>query len=67
MNQKLIKYELWFDEDYSEIIHKKQAKFEILHNPRQINGDKLKNVRHKMNEHVNNKILNGILRDAFAS
>jgi hypothetical protein len=42
----LKQHKLWFDEEYSKLLHeRKQAKLQWLQNPNQTNGDNLNNVR----------------------
>jgi hypothetical protein len=44
---ELKQHKPWFDEECSKLLYqRKQAKLQWIHNPSQINGDNLKNVRH---------------------
>jgi hypothetical protein len=55
----LKKQKPWFDEAYSELLdQRKQAKLQWLHDPSEINGENLNNVRHenKKREYLYDKI-----------
>jgi hypothetical protein len=53
---KVKKHSLWFDEGCSELLdQRKQAILQWLQDPSEINGDNLKNVRHKASRHFRNK------------
>jgi hypothetical protein len=46
----------WFDEGCSELLdQRKQAKLQWLHDPSEINGDNLNNVRRETSRHFQNK------------
>jgi hypothetical protein len=50
------KHKPWFDEGCSKLLNRrKQAKFQWLHDPSEVNGDNLNNVRHKASRHFRNK------------
>lgn len=52
MNQ----HKSWFDEGWSELLdQRKRAKLKWLHDPSQINGDDLNNVRREANRHFRKK------------
>jgi hypothetical protein len=49
---ELKKHKSWFDEGYSELLdQRKQAKLQCLQDPREINGDNMKNVRLEASRH----------------
>jgi hypothetical protein len=50
------KHKPWFDEGCSKLLdQKKQAKFQWLQDPSELNGDDLKNVRREASKHFRNK------------
>jgi hypothetical protein len=53
---ELKKHKPWFDEGCSRLLdQRKQAKFQCLQDPSEINGDNLNNVRHEASRHFRNK------------
>jgi hypothetical protein len=52
----LKKHKPWFDEEFSELlVQRKQAEFQWLQDPSEINGYNLKNVRPEASGHFRNK------------
>jgi hypothetical protein len=50
------KHKPWFDERCSKLLdQRKQAKLQWLHDPSEINGDNLNNVRREASRHFRNK------------
>jgi hypothetical protein len=55
-NYELKKHKPWFNEGCSKLLdQKKQAKLQWLHDPSEINGDNLNNVRREASRHFRNK------------
>jgi hypothetical protein len=53
---ELKKHKPWFDERYSVLLdQRKQAKLHWLHDPSEINGDNLNNIRLETYKHIRNK------------
>jgi hypothetical protein len=53
---ELKQHKPWFDEGCSELLDKKkQAKFQWLQDPSEVNGYSLKNVSHEASRHFRNK------------
>jgi hypothetical protein len=53
---ELKKHKSWLDEGYLELLYEtKQAELQWLHDPSEINGDKLNNVRPEASRHFRNK------------
>jgi hypothetical protein len=45
---ELQQHKAWFDDECSKLIdRRKQAKFQWLQNPNQVNGENMENVRHE--------------------
>jgi hypothetical protein len=52
----LTKYKPWVDKVWSKLLdQRKQAKLQFLHDPSEINGDNLNNVRHEASRYFRNK------------
>jgi hypothetical protein len=55
-NYELKKLKPWFDERCSKLLdQRKQAKLQLLQDPREIKWDNLNNVRHEASRHFRNK------------
>jgi hypothetical protein len=53
---ELKKNKSWLDEGCSELLaHRKQARLQWLHDPCEVNGDNLNNIKHETNRHFRNK------------
>jgi hypothetical protein len=53
---ELKKHKPWFDKGCSELLdQRKQAKFQWLRNPSEIDGDNMSNVRRDASRHFRNK------------
>jgi hypothetical protein len=53
---ELKKYKSWFNEGFPKLLNqRKQAKFQWLQDPSEINGDNLYNMRRETSRHFRNK------------